>query len=126
MRFSGIEVKAVATAAQALESIQTSCFDLYLLDACLPDIDGFELCRRLRERDSQTPILFFSGATCEADRERGIDAGANAYLVKPEIGELAETITRFVGHAGTATARVIPFARKMSFSPSFTYEPDAA
>src|SRR5260370_32207052 len=95
LRLALIEAKAVGTAAQALSSIQTERFDMYLMDAWLPEIDGFELCRRIRNFDRDTPILFFSSAPLEADRKRGIDAGANAYLVKPEIDGLVETISRF-------------------------------
>ena len=61
LRFSRIEAKAVATAAQALSLIQAERFDLYLLDSRLSDLDGFELCRRMRDFDSHTPILCFSG-----------------------------------------------------------------
>ena len=116
----------MGTAVQALSSIQTESFDLYVLDVWLPEIDGFELCRRMRAIDRHTPILFFSGAGREADRKKGIDAGANEYVVKPEIDSLIETITQLVGHAETATAQVIPFGRKMSFYPNFTGGPLAA
>jgi two-component system OmpR family response regulator len=121
-----IEAKTVGTAVEALSSIKTERFDLYVLDAWLPEIDGFELCRRMRAIDRQTPILFFSGAAQETDRKKGLDAGANAYLVKPEIESLIQTITQFVGHAETAPAQVIPFRRKMSFYPSFAGGPLAA
>jgi DNA-binding response OmpR family regulator len=62
LSFWRIEARAVATAAQAWSSIQTERFDLYLLEASLPDLDGFELCRRMRDFDPHTPILFFSAA----------------------------------------------------------------
>jgi DNA-binding response OmpR family regulator len=99
MRFSGIEVDAVATAAQALSLIQENPFDLYVLDTCLPDLDGFELCRRLRECNSQTPIVFFSSAGNEVDKQRGIKAGANAYAIKPDVDELFGSIAQFVFYA---------------------------
>ena len=83
LRLALIEAKAVGTAAQALSSIQTERFDLYLLDSGLPDLDGFDLCRRMRDFDPDTPILFFSGAAYEADKKRGIEAGANACLTSP-------------------------------------------
>ena len=126
LRLALIEAKTVGTALQALSSIQNERFDLYLLDSRLPDLDGFELCRRMRAIDRQTPILFFSGAAQETDRKKGLEAGANAYLVKPEIDSLIQTITQFVGHAETAKAQVIPFRRKMSFYPNFTGGPLAA
>lgn len=92
LKLAFIEAKAVGTAAQALSLIQAEHFDLYMLDAWLPEIDGFELCRRMRALDSHTPILFFSGAAYATDKKKGIDAGADAYVKKPDIDELVENI----------------------------------
>ena len=96
LSFFDVEVKAVGDAIQALGLIESECFDLYLLDAWLPDIDGFELCRRLRLVDPFKPILFFSGAASETDKEKGIQAGATGYVVKPDVGGLLESITQFL------------------------------
>ena len=126
LRQALIEAKAVGTATQALSLMQTERFDLYLLDGWLPDLDGFELCRRMRAFDPHTPILFFSGAAYEADKERGIEAGANAYVVKPDVDGLVGSITQLVSEAESVTAKVIPFRPKMSFSSPFTLEPAAA
>jgi len=126
LRHELIEAKAVGTAVQAMSSIQTEHFDLYLLDSRLPDLDGFALCRRIRDFDPETPILFFSGAAYEADKKRGIEAGANAYVIKPDLDGLLESIKQFVSHEESATAKIIPFRPKVSFSPSFTLEPAAA
>ena len=126
LRHELIEAKAVGTAVQAMSSIQTEHFDLYLLDSRLPDLDGFALCRRIRDFDPETPILFFSGAAYEADKKRGIEAGANAYVIKPDLDGLLESIKQFVSHEESVTAKIIPFKRKMSFSPSFNLEPAAA
>jgi DNA-binding response OmpR family regulator len=126
LRLALIEAKAVGTGAQALSLMQTERFDLYLLDAWLPGLDGFELCRRMRAFDPHTPILFFSGAAYEADKKRGIEAGADAYVIKPDVDGLVGSITQLVSHAENATAKIIPFERKMSFSPPFTFEPAAA
>jgi len=126
LRLALIEAKAVGTAAQALSLMETERFDLYLLDAWLPGLDGFELCRRMRAFDPHTPILFFSGAAHEADKKRGIEAGADAYVIKPDVDGLVGRITEFVSHAENATAKIIPFGRKMSFSPPLTFEPAAA
>jgi DNA-binding response OmpR family regulator len=123
LRHELIEAKAVATAAQAISSIQTERFVLYLLDSRLPDLDGFELCRRIRDVDPDTPILFFSGDAHSTDRKKGLAAGANGYVVKPEIDSLIETITRFVGKTETDMAQVIPFRPKMSFDPNFADGP---
>jgi len=125
LKLALIEAKAVGTAAQALSSIQTERFDLYLLDARLPDLDGFELCRRMRALDPHTLILFFSGAAYADDKKRGIDAGAGAYVIKPDLDGLLGSITHFVSQSENATAKIIPFGRKM-FSPPFSFEPAAA
>ncbi len=96
LKFWRIETKAVGTAAQALSLIQAERFDLYLLDTLLPDLDGFELCRRMRSFDPDTPILFFSGAAYETDKQKGIEAGANAYVAKPDVEGVLGHIRQFV------------------------------
>jgi DNA-binding response OmpR family regulator len=126
LKLALIEAEAVGTAEQALSLMQTERFDLCLLDSRLPDIDGFKLCRRIRTLDSHTPILFFSGAAYEADKKRGIEAGANAYLVKPDLAGLISTITQFVSEPEVNTATILPFRPKMSVPPPFTFEPAVA
>lgn len=91
-----IETKAVGTAGEALSSIQTEQFDLYLLDSWLPDLDGFELCRKVRDFDAHTPIVFFSGASAPIDMKRGIEVGADAYVFKPDVANLLGSITQFI------------------------------
>jgi len=104
LRSSRIEVEAVSTAAQALSSIQTEHFDLYLLDAWLPDLDGFELCNRIRRLLPHAPILFFSGTAYETDKQRAIEVGANAFITKPDLGGLLESITQFIPRSKSAVA----------------------
>lgn len=118
-----IEAEAVGTAAEALSSIQTERFELYMLDSRLPDLDGFELCRRMRDFDPITPILFFSGAAHEVDRRRAIDAGADAYVIKPDLAGLLDSILQFVSHPQSVTAsQVIPAGRELNISLPLTYE----
>ena len=126
LRLALIEAKAVGTAAQALSLIQSERFDLYLLDSRLPDLDGFELCRRMRALDLDTPILFFSGAAYETDKKKGIDAGADAYVVKPDLDGLVGIINRFVAQPESPMAKVIPFVRKTSFAAPLSFEPAVA
>jgi DNA-binding response OmpR family regulator len=102
-----VEAKAVATAAQALWLIQAERFDLYLLDTFLPDLDGFELCRQMRAADPRTPILFFSGAGYADDKQKGVEAGANAYVVKPDVDGLVERITQFIAPAKSVASRAL-------------------
>ena len=72
-------------------------FDLYLLDSWLPDGSGLELCKQIREFDKATPIVFYSAAAYESDRELAIDSGAQAYLVKPsQPSELCTLVTSLI------------------------------
>lgn len=126
LKLALIDAKAVGTGAQALSSIQTERFDLYLLDSRLPDIDGFDLCRRMRDFDRDTPILFFSGAAYAADKKKGIEAGANAYVIKPDIDGLVSRVKQFVMPAERPMAKVIPFVPRTRRASPFTFEPAAA
>ena len=121
LRHALIEAQAVGTGVQAISSIQTERFDLYLLDSRLPDVDGFDLCRRIRDFDADTPILFFSGAAYEADKKRGIEAGANAYVVKPDFDGLLGTIKQFVSRAESVAGRAHA-DREVSSTRPLTYE----
>lgn len=80
------ETYAVTTAASAGEAerlIEKESFDLYILDYCLPSKSGIQLCRRIRESDRTTPILFYSAMGRSVDRETARKAGADGYLMKP-------------------------------------------
>jgi len=97
-----IEVTCARSAAEACPLIKAKCFDLYLLDAWLPRLDGFEFCGQIRELDSITPIPFYSGAAYETDKQKGMAAGANAYVIKPDFDGLIETITNLIAKARVA------------------------
>ena len=90
-----IDAKAVPSAAQALSLVRTEHFDLVMLDAWLPEIDGFELCRRMRAFDPHIPIIFFSGAAYDTDKKKGIEAGADLYVSKPDISQLVRSVKAF-------------------------------
>ena len=122
-----IEAKAVGTAAQAWASIRAEHFDLYLLDSRLSDADGFELCRQIRDHDPQTPILFFSGEGFDADKKKGIEAGANDYVIKPDLETLLGSIKQFVPQEESdAAAKILPFRPKTYSVSPFTFDPAAA
>lgn len=96
LKLSGIRCHFAGSAAGAWGLLGRERYDLYLLDAWMPDLDGFEFCRLLREVDATTPILFYSGAAYDSDRQKGFAAGANAYMVKPEVEGLVETISGLI------------------------------
>lgn len=103
-----VEAKTVGTSAQALLAIQTEHFDLYSLDSRLPDRDGFELCRPIRAVEPYAPILFFSGAAYEADKKLGIAAGANGYVIKPDIHGVLRSFEYFLSIAQSSFTQAIP------------------
>ena len=90
--FSGIKVVTTKTVAEAWRLALLEHFDLYLLDSRFPDGDGFELCRRLHEYAPYTPILIYSDDALDTDKKNGLAAGANDYLTKPYLADLAVTI----------------------------------
>ena len=81
----GIEAAEAANAPDALKKVSESVPHAVLLDMSLPDIDGYDLCRMLRERPDthRTPIIAVTGHAYRADIQRARDAGCNAVLVKP-------------------------------------------
>jgi two-component system copper resistance phosphate regulon response regulator CusR len=74
---------AVGTGRDALLALAGDEFDLVVLDVGLPDVDGFEVCRRVRARGGHTPILLLTARHALRDRVTGLDAGADDYLPKP-------------------------------------------
>jgi two-component system OmpR family response regulator len=74
---------AVHTAEDALDEVAITPYDAIVLDVMLPGMDGLALCRRLRARRVQTPILLLTARDAVDDRVAGLDAGADDYLVKP-------------------------------------------
>jgi two-component system, OmpR family, response regulator len=85
-------VQTASSCAEAARAIGASEFDIILLDVMLPDGSGIELCSQLRQRGCAVPVLLLTARNDVRDRVRGLDAGADDYLVKPFA--LAELIAR--------------------------------
>jgi two-component system, OmpR family, response regulator MprA len=83
LRLEGYEVIIVATGHGALEAVAQNSPDALVLDLQLPDLDGLQVCRRIREAGDDTPILMLTARHGIDDRVQGLDAGADDYLVKP-------------------------------------------
>jgi DNA-binding response OmpR family regulator len=82
LRDEGYDVDECETGADALVQFERRPPDCVLLDVMLPDLDGFEVCRRLRAR-SDVPIIMVTARIDEADRVRGLEGGADDYVSKP-------------------------------------------
>jgi two-component system response regulator MprA len=83
LRYAGYAVGTAANGADAIDSVAHSPVDLIVLDVLMPIVDGFEACRRLRERGDATLILVLTARDSIDDRVTGLEVGADDYLVKP-------------------------------------------
>ena len=83
LRENGHAVDAVGNGADALALALASEFDAIILDVMLPGLDGWEVLKRLRAAGRATPVLFLTARDHVEDRVRGLDLGANDYLIKP-------------------------------------------
>ena len=82
-REEGYAVDVVDTGVDALSAAAASDYDAVVLDVMLPDLDGFEVCARLRRSGRQVPVLMLTGRDAVRDRIKGLDVGADDYLCKP-------------------------------------------
>lgn len=95
------EVTTGSTIENGVRLAGAGKFDLYLLDSWLPDGSGLDLCKRIREFDQATPILFYSAAAYEVDRDRAMKSGAQAYLIKPsQTSELCDLVSSLIEETG--------------------------
>lgn len=103
LRHNGFEVSSVANGRDALAAAEESNPDLIVLDVMLPDLDGFEVCRRLRADGHRTPVLFLTAKDATEDRVRGLTLGGDDYLVKPfSLDELVARANAVLRRAGLA------------------------
>ena len=103
LRYSGFETTSTACGREALDLAVSDEPDLILLDVCLPDLDGFEVCRRLKAAGSTVPIVFVSGRGAIEDKVRGLTIGGDDYLVKPfSLEELVARVGSVLRRSGSA------------------------
>ena len=83
LKGEGYEVESTVNGLQAMDRIGREAFDLILLDVMLPDMNGFEICKSVRERGYAVPILMLTARGEISDKVRGLRTGADDYLAKP-------------------------------------------
>lgn len=105
--FKGFEVSIASSGTGALKKVEEVLPDAVILDVMLPDIDGFEVCRRLRANNPTLPILMLTARNASADKVTGLDCGADDYITKPF--DFDELIARI-------RARLRRSAQQMSYS----------
>jgi two-component system, OmpR family, response regulator MprA len=97
----GYETAPAASGEAALAEIAAAAPDAVVLDVGLPDIDGLEVCRRLRGAGNRVPVLMLTARDAVSDRIDGLDAGADDYLVKPfDVGELRARLRALLRRSG--------------------------
>lgn len=89
----GFETICPDSSQDVLRIANEQKFDAYLLDSLTPSMTGVELCKRIKEFDAHTPIIFYSAAAFQADKDEALAAGAQAYVTKPSsVEELVDAI----------------------------------
>lgn len=103
MRRAGFEVQVARNGREAIAALEGPAPDLMLLDVMMPEFDGYEVCERVRARDEwrATRIIMLTARGRDAERERGMKVGADAYVTKPfSTRDLVEQAKRMLGVDG--------------------------
>ncbi len=103
LTLGGYEVQVAEGGQRALELVIQDIPDAVVLDVGMPDIDGLEVCRRLRLLGNRVPILILTARDAVADRIDGLDVGADDYMVKPfDVGELKARLRALLRRSGAS------------------------
>jgi len=113
LRLEGYDVELAGDGAEALERLESNGddHDLVVLDVLMPNVDGLEVCRRLRRTGLRVPVLMLTARDEVADRVAGLDAGADDYVVKPfALEELLARVRALLRRAADEAVDVLHFA----------------
>ena len=112
LRLEGYDVELASDGREALGTLSEHHTDAIVLDLMMPNVDGIEVCRRLRSRGDRTPVLILTARDSVSDRVTGLDAGADDYVVKPfALDELMARLRALLRRSGVADGKqVLQFA----------------
>ena len=114
--YNGFEVERTASGRSALEAVASRRPDLIVLDVMLPDLDGFEVARRIRDAEgagAHVPIIFLTARDATADKVQGLRLGSDDYVTKPfSIEELIERVKAVLRRSGGGG----PGERRLSYA----------
>jgi two-component system, OmpR family, response regulator MprA len=115
LRLEGYKVELAADGAEALSALDSDHPDAIVLDLMMPRVDGFEVCRRMRAAGDRTPVLVLTARDGVSDRVKGLDVGADDYLVKPfALDELLARLRALLRRSGSsAPGQVLRFSDLM-------------
>ncbi len=112
LRFEGFAVEVAATGAEALSAVRATHPDLVMLDVMLPDLEGIEVCRRLREEGNRVPVVFLTARDANEDKVAGLSIGDD-YVTKPfsldELVARVRAVLRRTGHEEEADDTALRF-----------------
>ena len=122
LELEGHSVAVAVDGLDALKKVGQGGYEAIVLDVLMPNLDGFEVCRRLREAGNRTPILMLTARDSEEDTIRGLDLGADDYLVKPfGLGELLARVRALLRRTLAVEEGAALWFAGLSLDPS-TYE----
>lgn len=108
---NGFKVKVAEDGDEGLHLALTKEFDLILLDVMLPNMDGWQVLKKLRFRENQTPVIFLTARDAVPDRVKGLELGADDYLVKPfAFSELIARINNSLRHGAAKSENLFRIA----------------
>jgi len=112
LRLAGFEVATATGGFEALQAAQRHAPDLVVLDVMLPDMDGFDVARRLRSSEGRTPVLFLTARDATEDKVTGLTIGGDDYVTKPfsleeVIARIRAVLRRFRGGMREPTPRMV-------------------
>ncbi|MGD0896114.1 MAG: response regulator transcription factor [Acidimicrobiales bacterium] len=111
LRYEGFEVATAPTGRAALSELESNRPDLLILDVMLPDLDGFEVARRIRQDGRRVPILFLTAKDATEDKVRGLTLGGDDYVTKPfsleELIARVRAVLRRVADGVGASSRLV-------------------
>lgn len=125
LRREGIDTVEAADGAAALREFESSAPDLVVLDVMMPEMDGTEVCRRIRALSPTVPVLFLSSRVDEVDRIVGLEVGGDDYVMKPfSPRELAARVRAALRRARAASPETAPPAGRVLEHGKLALDPD--
>ncbi len=118
LRRAGHSIDVAATIEDARWYATESSHAVYVLDVMLPDGDGFELCREMRAAGDRTPVLMLTARDAVVDRVRGLDVGADDYLVKPFAFAELEARLRALDRRGPSARQTAVVVGELTLDPA--------
>jgi two-component system, OmpR family, response regulator len=111
LRYEGFDIAEAAAGREALAQVDAFRPDLVVLDVMMPDLDGFEVTRRLRDAGNRVPVIFLTAKDAIEDRVGGLRLGADDYLTKPfSLEELVARVQAVLRRAGLDASERLVFA----------------